>query len=264
MIQPITSLKDAFSIAGQTAIITGGNGGIGLGIGEAMAQAGANVAVLCRNMEKAETALKQLRTYGGKHEGFFCDTASLESVRKAVAEVYASYGEVNILVNNAGVTYVSEFLDMNEDFADWHRVLNTDLNGVAYMTYEVGKRMRAAKKGGAIINITSMSGVVVHKAGPRSSYNAAKAGANHFTRAMAVELGKYNIRVNAIAPGYIRAGFTANLPPELEGPIKEKQPLDRFGEGIEVGALAVFLASPAANHLTGTIQMIDGGAHFTL
>lgn len=259
MIQPITSMKDAFSLAGQTAIVTGGNGGIGLSIADAMAQVGANIAILCRDMKKAEAALEQLRAHGGRHESFACDVTSLEKVRSAVADVYASYGEVNILVNNAGAAYVKPFLDMDEDFADWHRVMNTDLNGLAYMTYEVGKRMRDAGKGGSIINITSLSGVVVHRDGPRSSYNASKGGANHFTHAMAVELGKYNIRVNAIAPGYIRTGFTANPKPELVEFVKAHQPLDRMGEGIEVGSLAVFLASPAANHLTGTIQMIDGG-----
>ena len=262
MIQPITSLKNAFSLSGQNAIVTGGNRGIGLSIADAMAQAGANVAVFCRDMDKGKEALEILKTYGGKHECFACDVADLRSVRKAVAEVYSYYGGIDILVNNAGVAAVGAFLDMDEDLGDWYRVINTDLNGVAHVTYEVGKRMREAGKGGCMINITSVSGVVVHRDGPRSSYNAAKAGANHFTHAMAVELGKYNIRVNAIAPGYIRTGFTANPTPEFEAFVKAHQPLDRLGEGIEVGAMAVFLASPAAGHLTGTIQLIDGG--FTL
>jgi len=262
MIPPITSLKNAFDLTGRNVIVTGGNGGIGLCIADAMAQSGANIAILCRDMKKAEDALGQLQPYGGNNKCFSCDVASLESVRKAVAEVYEFYGEINVLVNNAGVAAMGAFLDMDEDFGDWHRVLNTDLHGVAYMTYEVGKRMRDAGKGGAMINITSVSGVIVHMDSPRSSYNTAKGGINHFTRAMAVELGKYNIRVNAIAPGYIRTGFTANPSPEFEAFIKAHQPLDRLGEGIEVGALAVFLASPAANHLTGTIQLIEGG--FTL
>ena len=262
MIQPITSLKDAFSLAGQNAIVTGGNRGIGLCIADAMAQAGANVAILCRDLEKGKEALGTLSAYRGRYECFACDVGDLRSVRQAVAETYASFGNIDILVNNAGVTTEKAFLDMDEDLGEWYRVLNTDLNGVAHVTYEVGKRMRDAGKGGAMINITSVSGVIVHRDNPRSPYNAAKAGVNHFTHAMAVELGRYNIRVNAIAPGYIRTGFTANPTPEFEAFIKAHQPLDRLGEGIEIGAMAVFLASPAAGHLTGSIQIVDGG--FTL
>jgi NAD(P)-dependent dehydrogenase (short-subunit alcohol dehydrogenase family) len=148
---------------------------------------------------------------------------------------------------------------MDEDFGEWHRVIDADLHGVAHMTYEVGKKMRGGGKGGSIINITSLSGILVHKEAPRSPYNAAKAAVNHFTHAMAVELGKYDIRVNAIAPGFVRAGFTAEPSSEFEAFVKSRQPMKRLAEGIEVGALAVFLASPAAAHLTGTIQIIDGG-----
>ncbi|MCL1805414.1 MAG: SDR family oxidoreductase [Clostridiales bacterium] len=262
MIQPIASMKNAFDLTGYNVIVTGGNGGIGLSIADAMAQAGANIAILCRDMGKADKALAQLQAYGGKYESFSCDVADLPGVRKAVAEAYAFFGEINVLVNNAGVTTNKAFLDMDEDLSQWYRVINTDLNGVAHVTYEVGKRMRDGGKGGSMINITSVSGVIVHRDNPRSPYNASKAGVNHFTHAMAVELGRYNIRVNAIAPGYIRTGFTANPTPEFEAFVKSQQPLDRLGEGIEIGAMAVFLSSPAAAHLTGTIQLIDGG--FTL
>ncbi|MDR0469146.1 MAG: SDR family oxidoreductase [Peptococcaceae bacterium] len=262
MIQPITTMKGAFSLNGQNAVVTGGNRGIGLSIADAMAQAGANVAILCRDMGKAEEALEMLKPHGGKYEAFSCDVADLGSVRKAVAETCSSFGGIDVLVNNAGVTTNRAFLDMDENLSDWRRVIDTDLHGVAHMTYEVGKRMRDAGRGGAMVNITSVSGIIVHRDSPRSPYNASKAGVNHFTHAMAVELGRYNIRVNAIAPGYIRAGFTANPTPEFEAFVKAHQPLDRLGEAIEVGALAVFLASPAAAHLTGTIQILDGG--FTL
>jgi len=263
MIEPITSMKNAFDLTGQNVIVTGGNRGIGLSICIAMAQSGANIAILCRDMQKAGEALEELKAYGGKYESFSCDVTSIDSVRKAVSEVYASFGEIHVLVNNAGVATATAFLDMDEQLSEWHRVLDADLHSVAYMTYEVGKRMRDAGKGGSMINITSLSGVIVHRYSPRTAYNAAKAGANHFTRAMAVELGKYNIRVNAIAPGFIHAGFTANPTQALLDMVNARQPLERLGEGLEVGALAVFYASPAAAHLTGCIQMIDGGYSIT-
>lgn len=259
MIEPITSMKDAFSIKGQNVIVTGGYRGIGLGISTAMAQSGANVAILCRDVKKAEESIESLKPNGGKYECFSCDVSDLSAVKKAVEEVYASFGEINVLVNNAGVTINRAFLDMDEELRDWFSVVDTDLNGVVHMTYEVGKRMRAAGKGGSIINITSLSGIIVHRNSPRSPYNASKAAANHFTHAMAVELGKYNIRVNAIAPGFINAGFTSNPTEQFINFVTSQQVLDRLGEAIEVGALAVFLASPAAGHLTGTIQVIDGG-----
>ena len=259
MISPITSMKDAFSLSGQNVIVTGGNRGIGFGIADAMAQSGANIAILCRDEEKGAEAAVRLREYGVRAESFLCDVADIGSARIAVAETYAAFGEIDVLVNNAGVTTKGAFLDMDEQLGEWYRVLGTDLNGVAHMTYEVGRRMRDGGKGGSIINVTSLSGLLVHKNDPRSPYNAAKAGANHFTHAMAVELGKYNIRVNAIAPGYVRAGFSANPPQALVDIVERQQPLPRMGEAIEVGALAVYLASPAAAHITGTVQVIDGG-----
>jgi len=255
-------MNGAFDLSGQNAIITGGNKGIGLGIATAMAQSGANIAILCRNLEDAKNAEESIKNYGVKAESFYCDVSDLKSVRKAVAEAYESFGEINILVNNSGVSTKSALLDMDEDLGEWLRVVDTDLNGVAFMTYEVGKRMREGGRGGCMINITSVSGMVVHRGSPRSPYNAAKAGVNHFTRAMALELGEYNIRVNAIAPGFINAGLTAGAPQEFITHLEERQSLDRLAEAIEVGALAVFLASPAAASITGSVQVIDGGLCF--
>jgi NAD(P)-dependent dehydrogenase (short-subunit alcohol dehydrogenase family) len=259
MIPAITSMKGAFDLTGKNAIVTGGNGGIGLGIATAMAQSGANVAILCRNMQKAENALKELNSIGGKYEAFPCDVTDLNSVRKAVAAVYESFGQIDILVNNAGVATNAPFLEMDDELSEYYRVIATDLNGMVNMTFEVAKRMAKAGKGGSIVNITSNAGVMVNKGMHIWPYSTAKAGANHFTHCMAVELGPHDITVNAIAPGFIRAGLTANPPPEMVKMITDQQPLDRLGEALEVGALAVFLASPAAASITGTVNLIDGG-----
>lgn len=259
MIQPITSMQDAFSLKGKNALITGGNRGLGFGIATAMAQVGANIAILCRDSKKAEEALAELAQYGGKYESFSCDVTDLESVRRAVAEVYDSFGNIDILVNNAGVSCVNELLDMDAELTDWYNVLNTDLNGTVHMTYEVGKRMRDAGKGGSILNITSNAAFIVNKTQAMSPYSASKAAANHFTKCMAVELGKYNIRCNAIAPGFTNTELSKHIPPDMFGYINNQMPLGRFGEPIEIGALAVYLASPAAAQITGTVQVIDGG-----
>ena len=259
MIPFITSMKQAFDISGKNAIITGGNGGIGLGIAKAMAEMGANVAIFCRNMEKAENALKELNAIGGKHQVFACDITKMDSVRKAVAEAYAAYGNIDFLVNNSGIGGGGKLLDQDADLVNWQATIETDLIGMAHMIHEVGKRMRDSGKGGSIVNITSNAGVIVNKDLDMSAYAAAKAGANRFTKTMAWELGEFDIRVNAIAPGFIHAGFGANPSPIINKLVDAQQPLKRMGEAIEIGALAVYLCSPAAANLTGEVIVLDGG-----
>ena len=174
MIQPITSMKEAFDLSGKNALITGGNRGLGKAIALAMAEQGANIAIFCRDLSKARETLEELSQYGGKYESFSCDVADLKNVRKAVAEAYDSFGQFDILVNNAGVSCVSELLDMDQDLTAWYNVLNTDLNGTVHMTYEVGKRMRDAGKGGSIINITSNAGYIVNKTHAMSPYSSSR------------------------------------------------------------------------------------------
>jgi NAD(P)-dependent dehydrogenase (short-subunit alcohol dehydrogenase family) len=264
MLEPIQSMKTAFSLKGKNAVVTGGNKGIGFGISTALAQSGANVAILCRDITAAQDALKELAQYGGKYESFFCDVTDRAKVRDAVAKVVDSFGQIDILVNNSGVACAGALLDMDEELSEWHRVLATDLNGVVHMTYEVGKRMRDAKKGGAIINISSNAGFIVNRGDiPFSPYSTSKAAVNHFTRCMAVELGKYGIRVNAIAPGFTYSNFSRNMPQEAIDGLTAIMSVKRFGEPIEIGALAVYLASPAAAQVTGTVQVHDGGYMLT-
>ena len=259
MINPIKSMDKAFSLDGLNAIITGGNRGLGFGIAEAFAQSGANVAILCRDMEKAQEALDNLRQYGGKYEAFFCDVKSLSEVRRAVDEVYESFGNIEILVNNSGISCVSDLLDMDEELTLWYDVLNTNLNGTVHMTYEVGKRMRDSGRGGSIINITSNAAYTVHKTFAMSPYSSSKAALTHFAHCMASELGKYGIRVNSLAPGFTHSDLSQNIPPDEFANITDHTPLGRFGEPIEVGAMAVYLASPASAQVTGAELVIDGG-----
>ena len=255
----IGSMSEAFVIKGMNAVITGGNGGIGLGIGKAMAECGANIAILCRNMEKAENALKELNAIGGKHQAFSCDILDIDSIRKAVDQVCEVYGTIDILVNNSGTASGGELLDQDDGLKMWANTVDTDLVGMARVIHVVGQRMRDGGKGGSIINITSNAGAIVNKGLSMGAYAAAKAGANSLTRTTAYEVGKYNIRCNAIAPGYTHAGFGADPAPIILDLVKEQQPLPRMGEAIEIGALAVFLASPASVHITGEVITIDGG-----
>jgi len=259
MISPITNMKNAFDLTGKNVVVTGGNRGLGFGIASAMAQCGANIAILCRDSKKAAEALEELKQYGGKYMSFDCDITNMKNVLAVADEVTEKFGDIDVLVNNAGVSCVSELLDMDEELTDWYNVVNTDLNGTVHMTYAFGKKMRDAGKGGSIINVTSNAAFIVNKTQAMSPYSSAKAAANHFTHCMAVELGKYDIRVNAIAPGFTNSELSKFIPKDMFTYINNQMPLGRFGEPIEVGALAVFLASPAAAQITGTVQVIDGG-----
>ncbi|MCD8332196.1 MAG: SDR family oxidoreductase [Oscillospiraceae bacterium] len=259
MIPPIHTMQGAFDLTGKTCLITGGNRGLGQGCALAMAQQGANVVIICRDETTAEETVNMLQQYGGRYGWIPCDISDHPSVRLAVALVSQRFGEIDILINNAGVSCLTDLLDMDEDLSDWYRVINTDLNGTVHMTYEVAKRMRDAGRGGSIINITSMSGQIVNKAQHMSPYNTAKAALNHFTRCMAVELGQYNIRVNAIAPGYTNSELSHFIPDDAYADIIHQMPLRRFGEPMEIGAAAVYLASPAAAQITGHIHLVDGG-----
>lgn len=260
MIPSITSMKDAFSLAGKNAIVTGGNRGLGAAICEAFAESGANIAITCRDMTKAAEEVAKIREMGVRCEAFSCDVTDLDSVRAAVAQINDYFeGEIDILVNNAGVTFTGELLDEPEDLPHWYSVVNTDLNGTVHMTYVVAKLMRDRGKGGCIINVTSNAGFMVNYSQAMSWYSTAKAAANHFTHCMASELAKYDIRVNGIAPGFTNTELSKFIPEDMFEYINHQTCAGRFGEPIEVGALAVYLASPAAAQMTGHIAVIDGG-----
>jgi NAD(P)-dependent dehydrogenase (short-subunit alcohol dehydrogenase family) len=260
MPKPITSMQDAFSVKGLGVVVTGGNRGIGLGISTAFAQSGANVAILCRNKESGDKAAESFSQYGGKYFCVQCDTSSLESVKKAVAEVGKVFTEINVLVNNAGVSTVTKFHD-DKNLTEWHRVVNTNLHGPAYMIYEVVPYMKKSGKGGSIINISSIGGQSVGgtRHHPKASYHASKAGLEMLTKALAVELGDDGIRVNVVEPGPTHSDLDKDLPPEAFAQIAGQMPMHRFAEPIEIGALCVFLSTEAANQITGAIHAHDGG-----
>ena len=256
----IEALEGAFCLKGKTAIVTGGNRGIGLGIATAFAQQGANVAVMCRNRESGEAAVKDLsEKYEGRFAYYELDISSMQMCRDAVAACIADFGGVDILVNNAGVAVAGPVLDMDEDLTDWFRCIDIDLNGAMRMCYLVGRHMRDRGAGGKIINITSNSGAIINKPVTFAPYHAAKAALNHLTRDLAVEWGPYGINVNAIAPGYTFSTLTDRMPKEMYESLVEKIPMGRFGQAIEIGALAVYLASEASNMVTGVIVTADGG-----
>jgi len=253
-------MTGAFDVKGKNVVVTGGNRGIGFGISTAFAQSGANVAILCRNEKSGIDAAESLVQYGGRYIAIQCDISDKSSVENAAKLVYDFFDHVDVLVNNAGVATTTPFLD-EKGLDEWHRVINTNLHGVANVVYHIAPKMRDAGLGGSIINITSVGGQRVSNSRDHhnSPYNTSKAGVDIFTKYLAITLGDYGIRCNAIAPGPTHSDLDKDLPPSMFETVTNTLPAHRFGEPIEIGALCVFLASPAGCQITGTVMAHDGG-----
>ena len=258
--KPVEDIRGAYTVAGYNVVVTGGNRGIGYGIAEAFAQGGANVAILNTSTSGIESAETLAKRYGGKFAAFVVNIADEESVIAAKAKVFEFFDHVDVLVNNAGIAPKIDFL-AEGGLKEWRRVIDTDLNGVANMIYHFAPEMNKNTTGGSIINISSIGSknVSESKTHPNSPYNVAKAGVDIFTQYLAIMLGDYGIRVNAILPGPTHSDLDENLPEDVKAGFYEKMPVHRFGEPLEIGALAVFLASPLGVQITGTNIPHDGG-----
>ena len=257
----ISSMKNAYDVSGKNVIITGGSNGLGLGMVNAFLEMGANVGFTARNAEKGERVLAELKEKypDAKVEYIQADHSDCASCKASVAKFVADFGKIDVLVNNAGSGRGTDALGFLEnDFADWRFTLDLDLTGMFMMSVICANEMKDTG-GGSIINITSNAGFVVNKPQKMVSYSTAKAGANHMTEMLANEWAEYGIRVNAIAPGY----FDTNITPPEQLPLQkmwlEWTPVHRLGKPIEIGALAVYLASEASEMMTGAILCIDGG-----
>jgi NAD(P)-dependent dehydrogenase (short-subunit alcohol dehydrogenase family) len=254
-------LKELFSLKGRNAIVTGGSRGLGKGMARGLAAAGANVAIVARNLERAQaTAAEIAEEFGVRTLAFSADVSKAGECVRVVDEITKEWPEINILLNNAGICINIEAEDVSIE--DWDKVINTNLNSVFYMAQPVGKLMIKQGKGGSIINLTSMSGTVVNNPQPQASYNTAKAGGDMLTKCLAAEWAKYNIRVNAIAPGYFNTDLCAEALAEGNEMGKfwlDCTPMHRAGIPDELGPLAVYLASDASSFVTGSVYLIDGG-----
>jgi len=260
----ITSMKDAFSVKGLNVLITGGNQGIGLGIADAFCQCGANIAIMARNAEKGEKVAADLNEKYGTRVGFYQgDIVIKGDPERVVEEIINDFGKIDVLINNAGIARFFDAMDADKnDFQDWHDVINVDLTGPFIMSVLVSKHMKE-QGWGSIINITSNAAEIVNLPQRMVSYSAAKAGANRMTKMLAHEWAPHKIRVNAIAPGYTESDLTPPIEgDELQNLINywtDHTPTGRWGKPIEIGAMAVYLASEASEQITGAIFTIDGG-----
>jgi len=243
-----------FDLSGRVAVVTGANTGIGQAIAIALAQAGADVALVGRT--PAEDTAAAIRDLGRRALIVSADLSSIEPVQRIVDETVAGLGGLDILVNNAGIIRRADAVDFTEE--DWDAVVDTNLKSVFFLCQAAGRHMIAKGKG-RIINIASM---LTFQGGIRvPSYTASKSGIGGLTKLLANEWAKHGLTVNAIAPGYIATNNTAALQADeaRNAAILDRIPAGRWGDAADLGGAAVFLASDAAAYVQGHILAVDGG-----
>ncbi len=247
----------SFDLSGRVAIVTGGNGGIGLAMAAAIAGAGASVMLAGRNAKKAEAALGEIRARGAKAQFHETDVADAKDCKGLVDAALEAFGRVDILVNNAGTTVRKQPQDLSLD--DWRKVMETNLTGAFVCAQAVYPRMREAG-GGKIINTGSM--LSIFGAAYAVAYGASKGGIVQMTKSLAVAWAKDNIQVNAILPGWIDTDLTRQARQEVPGlneRVLARTPAQRWGNPSDFEGIAVFLASAASDFVTGAAIPVDGG-----
>jgi len=249
-------ILEKMSLKGRTGIVTGASRGMGKGIAIGLAQAGANLAITSRDLEKILKVAEEIKSWGGEVLPLRVDVTNKEDIDRMVEETLEKFGKIDFLFNNAGrITRVppENFLER-----DWDEEINTNLKGTFLCCQAVGKVMIKQRRG-KIINISSVASFIGGKNIP--AYAASKGGVSQLTKSLANDWAKYNIRVNAIGPGYFITDLTEALrrDPERFSAINARIPLGRWGVPEDLAGIAVFLASDASDYITGQTIFVDGG-----
>ena len=262
------TIQQLFDLTNKTAIVTGGAMGIGKGIALRLAEAGASVMIVdLVSPNEAETTLNEIEAIGAKAAYLQVDLSVTSNLNTVIEKTLAAFGDIHILVNNAGIFKYMPVTDLSEEL--WDKTLNLNLKAVAFLSKLVVNAMIAKKHGGKIINISSIDSL--KPSGNLSQYDASKGGVRMLTRAFAKEVGKHGILVNDIAPGGVNTPGVQkmsgeNVPKEQQEAMKAQMeqfvkmlPLQRMGEPVDIGNAALFLASDASNYMTGSTMIVDGG-----
>jgi NAD(P)-dependent dehydrogenase (short-subunit alcohol dehydrogenase family) len=253
----VPAIKDLFDLSGRVAIVTGGSRGLGREMAEGLAEAGSALMLCARREEWLTPTVTELRGRGFTVEGALCDVSKPADVQAVVERTLAVYGKVDILINNAGVTWGERPEAMPLD--KWQKVLDVNLTGAFLFSQAAGREM-LARSFGRIINVASIAGIRASVNGPQyAAYAATKAGLMGLTRELAAAWGRQGIRVNAIAPGFFHSRLADPAIPQAEPAIKASSPIPRVGAAGELKGVAVFLAADASNYITGQVIVVDGG-----
>jgi NAD(P)-dependent dehydrogenase (short-subunit alcohol dehydrogenase family) len=249
---------NSMDLTGKVAVITGAGQGIGLEIARTFASAGADIAIAELNPETGKEAAREIEGMGKRVVFIRMDVSDPKQVNAGMAEVVADFGQIDILVNNAGIVDNVPATETSDE--SWRRIMDVNLNGVFWCCRAAAQHMIPRKKG-AIVNIASMSGMIVNKPQPQTSYNVSKAGVIMLTKSLAAEWAAFGIRLNSVSPGYIGTELTKRGMSNTawSGVWLENTPLGRIGEPSDVAIAVLYLASQASGFATGTNLVIDGG-----
>jgi NAD(P)-dependent dehydrogenase (short-subunit alcohol dehydrogenase family) len=250
--------KEMFDLSGKVAIVTGGGTGIGRKMAEGLAEAGANIVLCSRKVEKCRKTAEEISKLGVKTLALPCDVKSPKEIQNVVDETVQAFSRVDILINNSGANWGAT--PEEYPLEGWQKVIETNLNGV-FLFSQIAGRAMIRQKGGNIINITSVMGVVGTESeiADAIAYSASKGAVVTFTKDLAAKWAKYNIRVNAIAPGWFPTAMSRWVLENHGQRLLTHIPMRRFGEGDELKGAAIFLASEASRYVTGIVLPVDGG-----
>ncbi len=250
------AMLDAFDLSGKVAVVTGGNMGLGAAFARALVEVGARVAVSGRNHERNEAMVQLLEESGGQAIAVDADVRDPVQVERMVATTIERLGPIDILINNAGVCYHRPALEVPRE--EWLDVFDVNVHGLWYCAREVGRGM-VERRSGVIVNIGSISALIVNRPQMQPAYNASKAAVHQLTKSLAAEWAPYNVRVNAMAPGYVKTEMAPVDRPEFRRHWIEDAPMQRYATPEELGPTLVYLASDASRFMTGSVLVIDGG-----
>ncbi|MBL4612848.1 MAG: glucose 1-dehydrogenase [Emcibacter sp.] len=249
-------MQNIFDLTGKIALVTGASSGLGRHFAKTLAKAGAKVIVAARRREKLDDLVQEITAAGGEVMAVTMDVTNMDSIKAAYDTAEKQLGLVDIILNNAGVADPVAFLDIDED--NWDFTMDTNLKGVMRVVQEGCKRLVAANKPGAVINISSLLGLTIQTL--QTSYATSKAAVIHLTRCMASEMMRYNIRVNSIAPGYFKTEMNSAFFETERGKAYIKTiPSRRLGKLEELDGPLLLLASEASSFINGTTLVVDGG-----
>jgi NAD(P)-dependent dehydrogenase (short-subunit alcohol dehydrogenase family) len=250
--------RNAFDLTGSVAVVTGGSSGIGFESAVALGSCGAKVVLAARDRSALDATVKRLAETGVNAAYAVLDVTDPTAVTKAADAIVAEQGKVDILVNSAGIARLNSAVETPDD--EWRAVMDVNINGVFWCCRAFGRHM-IAQRSGSIVNLGSMSGLIVNRPQTAASYIASKGAVHMLTKALATEWAKSGVRVNALAPGYMATEMTLKIRerPELFNVWLDMTPMGHIGEPFEIAAAVVYLASAASSYITGAILSVDGG-----